>query len=254
VHLSRDGTFDDVIWESAHLEYPMPESFAPGEIVLDVGCHTGAVCALAATRGATVVGYEANRENHALAQFNLARYPSVTLRLAAIWRSDVAEPTQLLFTRHADAANTGGGSVLFASDHDHWEARPTEEAPGTDEPALSSHLVDAVPLDRVLDELGPVRFLKMDVEGAEFPILLTATRLDLVATIAGEYHEFTDDAMTRLSTSARVGHERYTPQLLRQRLDEAGFESRFVPERSGRGFFTAQRLTPAGGARAGKDR
>jgi FkbM family methyltransferase len=247
MHLLRDGTFDEVIWESVHLEYPtLPESFAPGEVVLDVGCHTGALCDLAAERGATVVGYEANRENFELARFNLARHRSVTLHHAAIWRSDVAQ-TGLLFTPHVDTANTGGGSVLFASPSDHWAARPSEGSePAPADVALSSHAVEAIPLDRVLLELGRVRFLKLDVEGAEFPILLTATRLDLVAAIAGEYHELTDSAMAALSPSARVGHERYTPDLLRRCLEAAGFDTSFVPDRNGRGFFSGERVTRAG--------
>jgi len=243
MHLVRDGTFDAAIWDSVHLDYPtLPESFASGEIVLDVGSHIGAVCDLAAQRGATVVGYEANRENHALAQFNLARHRSVTLHHAAIWRSDVAEPTQVLFTPPSDIANTGGGSVLFASSADHWTTRPSEGwDPAPAEVALSSHAVEAVRLDRVLVDLGPVRFLKLDVEGAEFPILLTSTRLDLVTAIAGEYHELTDAAMAVLSPSARVGHERYTADLLRDRLEDAGFEASFVPDHNGLGFFSARR-------------
>jgi FkbM family methyltransferase len=221
----------------------MPSSFAPGEIVLDVGCHTGAVCNLAAGRGATVVGYEANRANYSLAEFNLARHDSVTLHNAAIWRSDVAEPMQLQFTPNVDSANTGGGCVLFASSADHWTARPSEGVePAPAEAALSAHAVDAVPLDRVLVELGPVRFLKLDVEGAEFPILLTATRLDLVTAIGGEYHELTDAAMEALAPNARVGEERYSADLLRRHLTDVGFRSTFTSDRNGRGFFSAERI------------
>jgi FkbM family methyltransferase len=245
VHLGRDGTFDDDIWESVASEYPtLPTSFEPGEVVLDIGCHTGALCSLAARRGATVVGYEANQENLELGRFNLANYPSVTLHHAAVWRSDLAEPAQLMFTPHIDTANTGGGSVLFPSEQDHWRARPREGSPpAPDEVALSSHPVDAVPLDRVLLELGPVRFMKLDVEGSEFPILLTATRLDLVAAVAGEYHELSEEAMALLSPAARVGEERYTAALLRRRLEAAGFETRFVRRENGRGLFAAARVS-----------
>jgi FkbM family methyltransferase len=250
MYLFRDGTFDAAIWQLSEQDYPtLPQHFAPGEIVVDVGCHTGAVCDLAARRGATVVGYEANRENHVLAKFNLARHPSVTVHHAAIWRSDVDEPTELLFTPSVDRANTGGGSVLFAAEEDHWRARPGEGAdPRPAEAPLSSHTVAAVPLDDVLVELGRVRFLKLDAEGAEFPILLTATRLDLVDAIAGEYHELSDADMALLVPSARVGPERYSAELLRHRLREAGFTTKFASHKHGRGFFSAERVTAAPGA------
>ena len=241
--LMRKGTFDAAIWAAIEHEYPtLPTSFAPGEIVLDLGCHTGAVCQLAAERGATVVGYEANRENYSLAVINLQGVPSITLHNAAVWRSDVA-PTRLLFTPSADSGNTGGGSVAFATLEDHWATRPTEGAePAPPDMALSSHGVDTVALDDILVALGPVRFLKLDVEGAEFPILLTATRLDLVTALAGEYHELTDEGMARLTPAACVGDRRYTADLLRERLTHVGFDAvRFVPGPFGRGQFAARR-------------
>ncbi|MDQ2731571.1 MAG: FkbM family methyltransferase, partial [Armatimonadota bacterium] len=49
--------------------------------------------------------------------------------------------------------------------------------------------VKSVSLDTILTFTGPVRLLKMDCEGSEFPILLTATKLHLVEEICGEFHE-----------------------------------------------------------------
>jgi FkbM family methyltransferase len=248
VVLLRDGTYDAAIWYSVHEDYPtLPHSFAPGDVVLDVGSHTGAFCDLAASRGATVIGYEANRENHALATINLVGRPSVTLHQAAVWRSDVDE-ANLLFTPNADSDNTGGGSVLFTTACDHWQARPPERAPGASaEEPLSTHTVPAVALDAVLRGLGRVRFLKIDVEGAEFPILLTAARLDLVDAIGGEYHAFTDAQMGVLAPSARVGQERYTADLLQHHLEHAGFSVTIVPSVERHGLFHAERVTHAEG-------
>ena len=96
-HLFRHGTFDAAIWDSIEYEYPtLPESVEPDDVVVDVGCHTGAFCDLAARRGATVVGYEANRENYALAAINLRDRTSVTLHHTAVWRSDLTGPTRLV--------------------------------------------------------------------------------------------------------------------------------------------------------------
>lgn len=241
--LYRRNTFDEAIWYSVQHEYlTATASFERSDVVLDVGAHTGAFCELAARRGATVVGYEANRDNHALAAINLQDLEAVTLRQAAVWRSDVP-PGRLTFTPSADRANTGGGSVLFASTEAHWATMPGEhdDVPAP-EAVLSTHDVSAVPLDDILTELGAVRFLKIDVEGAEFPILLTANELDRVAAIAGEYHELTDEGMAALAPEARVGDVRYSAEVLRRCLLEAEFEEiTFVPDRGGRGFFSATR-------------
>jgi FkbM family methyltransferase len=243
--LFRRGTYDQEIWNSVQYEYvTVPTAFDAGDVVLDIGCHTGAFCDLAARRGATVVGYEANRENHALAAINLRELESVRLHHAAVWRSDVPAG-HLTFTPHIDTANTGGGSVLFDTRERHWAARaPEHPDPAPPDMALSTHDVEAVPLDDILTELGTVRFLKIDVEGAEFPILLTASELDRVRAIAGEYHEFSSEDMALISPEARVGDERYSADVLRRRLEEAGFaDVTFVPDRFGRGFFSAQRPT-----------
>jgi FkbM family methyltransferase len=243
VPLVRNGTWDRAIWTTIHHDYPaLPASFAPDEILLDVGCHTGAVCELGARRGATVVGYEANRENYMLAALNLAQHPSVRLHLAAVWRSDLSGPSQLVFSPHADTANTGGGSVLYGSPEEYWSARPSEgHDPAPPDMVLSSHPVDTVGLDHVLSRLGPVRVLKLDVEGAEFPILLTASRLDLVDTIVGEYHEFSEAQMNALAPGARVGHELYSADLLRHQLEAAGYDVTIRPSRDPLGYFTAER-------------
>ena len=241
--LLRPGTFDLSIWRQAPAEYPtLPSEFAPGEIVLDVGCHTGAVSLLAAERGATVVGYEASRHNHGLAVLNTRGRPEITTHHGAVWRSDVP-PTRVVFTPCVDPGNTGGGSVMFPTPEDHWQSRPLETAePAPPATALPVDEVPTVALDDVLRDLGRVRFLKLDVEGAEFPILLTARELDRVSELAGEYHELDDAGMTRLSASARVGDERYSEDLLRRCLLEAGFDVvEQVPQVFGRGHFWARR-------------
>lgn len=209
--------------------------------MLDVGSHIGAFCGLAADRGATVVGFEANRENHAFANLNLMHRESVRLHQAAVWRSDQAE-SSLLFTPSAAADNTGGGSVLFRSAEDHWQAVPMNrivEIPV--ESRLSAHAVPTVALDAVLRAIGPVRFMKIDVEGAEFPILLTAAELRNVALIVGEFHAFTEGQMERLAPAAVVGQERYTGELLRRHLEAAGFDVAIKPTTASRGLFEARR-------------
>lgn len=241
--LLRSETFDEAIWSSVLYEYPdFPESFSPGDVVLDVGCHTGAVSMLAAQRGATVMGYEASLENFVLAVRNLKDFESVRLCQRAVWRSDRVPGSPLWFVPHVDRENTGGGSVMFANQDDHWRARPTEVPPSDSRrPRLAAQVVEAVGLDQILVELGRVRMMKLDVEGAEFPILLTAGRLDLVEFVVGEYHEFSAAAMELVAAEAVVGTERYTRDLLRHRLEKAGFSVELIRREHDRGYFKAIR-------------
>lgn len=241
--LLRNRTFDAAIWSSVLHEYPdLPRFFAPGETLVDVGCHTGAVCMFAAERGAAVIGFEASLENFVLAVMNLRGFESVKVHQRAVWRSDLEEGRRLLFTPSADTQNTGGGSVMFSRHEDHWLSRPIEG--GADArrlSPLSERTVPAVALDEVLMATGPVRVLKLDVEGAEFPILLSARHLDLVELIVGEYHEFDQDSMALLAPDARVGDEPYTPDLLSRCLETAGFDVDIRPRGDGRGYFKGER-------------
>jgi hypothetical protein len=115
--------------------------------------------------GATVVGYEANRENYWLGLINLKDFRSVTLHQTAVWRSDVDLGRPLLFTPSANSGNTGGGSVMFSSPEAHWSAIPSEEwETPLAASVLTSHSVDPVALDDVLTAYGAVRVLKLDVK------------------------------------------------------------------------------------------
>ena len=242
----RRNTLDHVIWQSVAGEYPAtPRSFAAADLVLDIGCHTGAFCALAARRGASVVGYEAGQANYALACINTTQLASVRIRWAAVWRSDRA-PGRLRFVPFPEPANTGGGSVLFTDPNQHrrhallWgltAAAATDSAPADPGP----HDVPSVGLDAILGELGRVRVLKLDIEGAEFPVLATATMLHRVDLIVGEYHEFTEAQMDNLAPEARVGPDRYGGELLLRILASAGFAATLRPVSPRDGQFTAVR-------------
>lgn len=228
VRFVRQNTFDAAIAGTVVNDYRLPERFAPGDVVLDLGCHIGAFAVRAAERGARVVGYEASRANCALARMNTAHLESVEVRWGAVWRSDV-EAGSLRLTPHPEEENTGGASVLFPDSRSH---RRFFDAPSTGAAArrissqpgpVPAHAVPAVSLDAVLRELGHVRLLKIDVEGAEFPILLTAEELGRVDEIVGEIHEMTEAQMARLPAGARVGRFTYDRQRLQSRLGEAGF-------------------------------
>lgn len=70
-----------------------------------------------------------------------------------------------------------------------------------------------------------MRVLKLDCEGSEFPILLTAQRLKQVQYITGEYH-----LMKEWSPRALVeGYKKYTLGDLTDCLTSFKFRVEFVP-------------------------
>jgi FkbM family methyltransferase len=202
----RPGTNDDVIYRSVVVnnEYRVPDRL-DGAVVLDIGMHVGAFSYLALTRGAGVVyGFEPESVNYARAAVNLAPFGGrARLSRRALWRSDVpAGP--LHFFASSDAANAGGGTLI-------WE---------TDGP-----LIETIPFDQAIDEASEggrrrVDLVKIDCEGAEFPILLTSQRLDAIDRIVGEYHELRAEPPAH----ARVGGcPQFTLDALKARLESAGF-------------------------------
>jgi FkbM family methyltransferase len=211
----REGTADQAIVASVieQNEYRLPEQFAPDDIIIDVGAHIGAFSYAALLRGAGAVwAIEADAENCRMAERNLAaaiEAGSTTLLHAAVWRSD-SEDEQLYhggYSSSGGVINTGGGGVI-------WQR---EGAP-----------VPAIGLDRIIMAATDggrrrVRLLKIDCEGAEWPILLTATRLDLVDEIAGEFHEIGGLYDSHTPPFSIAGYERFTIELLQRYLAGQGF-------------------------------
>ena len=121
----------------------------------------------------------------------------------AVWRSDI--PGQSLpFYASSDQANLGGGTLIWETD---------------------GSLVEAVPFDEIVDDVsrrGACRIdvLKIDCEGAEFPILLTSRLLNRIDRIVGEYHEL----RAQLPSHVRIrGYDEFTIEGLAAGLERAGF-------------------------------
>lgn len=229
----RPGTIDERVFHSVNTynEYRLPKEFDAGDVILDVGVHIGSFCHAALVRGAgEVFGVEADAENFRCAERNLADFGDrVALRNVAAWRSDQG-PTTLVF-HPGDEVNTGGGNVGWAD---------------------AGRKVPAIPFDDLVRRATGggrrrVRFLKIDCEGSEFPILLTSRTLHLIDEIAGEFHEFRGE-FDPYDVPARfrvAGVERLTIEVLAAALNRAGFGVSW--ERNGRsniGMFFAQRVVP----------
>jgi FkbM family methyltransferase len=183
----RPGTLDELIFNSVvlHNEYRLPERFEPADVVVDVGGHIGSFAYAVARRGGQHVWIvEPDRTNCALAAKHLRPYIDqgyVQLINAAVWRSDPNDDELRFDGYHAiprsfpgleGVVNTGSGSVVW----------------GLGEPVARIAFDDLVDLATIRGQRR-VRLLKLDCEGAEWPILLTSQRLHLIDEIVGEFHE-----------------------------------------------------------------
>ena len=229
--LLRPGTNDGVIYTNVveRNEYRVPQNLS-GAIVIDIGMHVGAFSHLALSSGAAeLYGFEPEAANYACAAHNLTPFAGRThLRSCAVWRSDADAPA-LHFFRSTDSTNAGGGTLI-------WD---------TDGP-----MVEAVRFDDVIDQVTHggqrrVNLMKIDCEGAEFPILLTSRRLGDIDRIVGEYHELRADELPR---HVRIpGVSQFTIEVLATHLEQFGFvvaiEQQATSQFGALGLFFADRNT-----------
>jgi FkbM family methyltransferase len=187
----RPGSVDRMIFNGVvgHNEYQLPDHFTPSDVVIDVGAHIGSFGYAAVQRGCRHIWcFEPDTANCRNAEAHLRPYIGagwVRLSQKAVWRSD-ANDDRLRFDGYQmfpksfsgmeGILNTGNGSVLW----------------GTGDEVDKIALDDVI--DSAIDEVTSdgerrVRLLKLDCEGAEWPILLTSRRLHLIDKIVGEFHE-----------------------------------------------------------------
>jgi FkbM family methyltransferase len=183
----RPGTLDRAIFNGVVYlnEYRLPSLFRPADVVIDIGAHIGSFAYAAASRGCRhVYSVEPDEENLKIASEHLRSYivnGHVKLLPGAVWRSD-ANNDQLRFDGYhvfpnsyaelAGILNTGNGSVIWGV----------------------GNQVEKIAFDDLVDIATKhgerrIRLLKLDCEGAEWPILLTSQRLHLIDEVCGEFHE-----------------------------------------------------------------
>ena len=224
----RNGTLDQAIFNGVVVfnEYRLPARFAPGDLVIDVGAHIGSFAQAVLSRGCQkVYCIEADRTNFEIAAENLRPHIEnghVQLVSGAAWRSDRNtdelyfdgyHPFPKSFTGMEGVLNTGNGSVVW----------------GSGEP------VATIAFDRIVDLMTNygehrVRLLKLDCEGAEWPILLTSQRLGLISEICGEFHEIggqfleiSEDRPAKDPVFSFANVEKFTIDVLVDYLSDAGF-------------------------------
>lgn len=217
----REGTMDREIFKTVcdNNEYRLPDAISSDHVILDVGAHIGGVSYACLQRGATCIyAYEASKANYQIAHVNLSdgiKKHYVKLYNLAVWRSDCSID-EVPFTKSSDPTNTGGGSMVWDT-HDRF--------------------VKAVSLDAIIDALGRITLLKMDCEGAEYPILFTSKRFSLIDYICGEYHN------THVGSIASVnGKNSFSWLDIEGLFQESGYACTFFKQNEHVGTFFAEKV------------
>ena len=177
------------------------------DVVVDIGANVGVFSLFAARRTRNrVIAVEAYGPNFEFLVANMERNGATNVSCHHLAIGNEIGPVSLFHS------SNDGGHLLF--DHNAIEGRLTE-----------SSTVDGTTLSSLLEEnkIRRVSFLKLDCEGAEFPILLNApgSTLQRIDRMAMEYHDEVTDH----------GHEE-----LVDRLRCGGFEVSASPSKGGGPF------------------
>jgi FkbM family methyltransferase len=179
-----------------------------GDLAVDCGANVGNVTAALVRRGAFVHAFEPNPAAFATLSERFADVPRVALHPQAVL--DRAGTVRLYL--HVDAADDPVGASVGSSvlpfkgnvDREHYVE------------------VEAVDLSEfVLALPGPVKLMKIDVEGAECPIvnrLVDSGAIDRIETVVVELHDRHIPELSRDFAS------------LRERLRREGLESRVLTD------------------------
>ena len=197
---------DDIFFPAVH-EYT-PQA---GDVVVDVGAHIGTFSLLAATHvgdAGHVHAIEPSAESFQLLQRNL----------------DGNTPTNAT-AHHLALAAADGTATLFHDRDGNWGHSTVADLSGVTEeaPALTlASFLSANGIDRC-------HFMKFNCEGAEFPILLSAS----------------DEILRRIGTLLVLYHCDLWPENsaaeLTARLEQAGFTTRCLQQKDQRGWIVATR-------------
>jgi FkbM family methyltransferase len=167
-------------------------SLRAGTTAVDCGANIGDITVILAKTGAEVVALEPNPVAFAHLERRCAGYPNVRCLQVAASTSDGYAPLYLHQEHGRDPLAASVGSSLNA----HKKNVDTEQ----------SVMVETVDLDRLLASLGPVAFLKLDIEGEEVPVLehlLATGRLATIRSVAVEMHDGQIDELVGRSAALR---------------------------------------------------
>jgi FkbM family methyltransferase len=141
------------------------------QVIVDIGANIGLAAKFFRRRypDAEIVAYEPDPESFRMAQRNVHDLTYLSLRNLAVGPSF----ERLRLYR---VAGESWGTSAFA----------------TDQTVAETFEVDAVTLDSIIEELGTIDILKIDIEGAEYEVLQACRQLDRINCIVGELHPVSD--------------------------------------------------------------
>jgi len=224
----RIATTDEFVLESEYAAARfLPKGYVPPEdaTILDIGAHIGVFAALVARhvpRG-VVHALEPSSENFELLAKNLRDNDSDN---AFAHRLALGASNGSVRLHHAPGSV---GHSLYANPD--WVGEPWEPRPSEAPPPVPYEDVTAQTLADFLDEQGieKVAFMKMNIEGAEYDVLLGASddTLRAIANMQVELHPEAEGLAERLIA----------------RLRGIGFDTEFVPtdHPAVKGWLTARR-------------
>lgn len=174
----REHTWDENIWRSVvdHDEYRLGGlKLLPEDVVLDIGAHIGSFAYLALDRGAgRVVAVEPDPDNFNYLRHNLQDVCRAAHRTVLVSGAAWSMPGKVHYA--GVGVNTGGGTTLGC----------------TGVPVAAFPFPELLEWAASMADSGKIRLLKLDCEGAEWPLLMsaleTSDQLDRVEAIVGEYH------------------------------------------------------------------
>jgi FkbM family methyltransferase len=198
---------DEIIYNAVvvHNEYNMSK-LNNKDIIIDIGAHIGIFSKLCEKLGAgKILSFEPCLNNYNIARENL-KSNKIKLYNKAVYRSDM-KIDKLYLSRidydpiNPKILNTGGVTSLADSTQD-------ESA-------------SVIALDDILKNYEEIHTLKIDCEGAEFPILLTSKLLGKIKRIVGEYHELYHVNLPWVKVGEHLSLTRHT---LKDYLISQGFD------------------------------
>jgi FkbM family methyltransferase len=211
------NSWDKSIFQSCFVEneYNLI-NFQEDDVIIDLGCHIGSFSLLAYKKGSRrIFSFEAMNYNYEIALQNL-KNTNVVIENIAIWRSDVDGETIQMNTNIVDW-NTGMATIV------------------TNPENIENVTIKTKKLDSILSDFQQVRFLKVDIEGSEYPVLYTSKQLHKILEISGEFHELEQN---------QINGYNFDRQGLKRFLEDSGFVVKIEQAYWSKtcGFFNAKKI------------
>jgi FkbM family methyltransferase len=197
VGLRNQACFHHLLKNSApELFRKAMEEVQPGDLLIDCGANVGAVSRVFAKTGARVHAFEPDPWSFEQLSTNLKGFPNVVLHKKAVG----AEDGIIEFYRAADFDESPDKLSLSSS---------VNRRAGTAQEALEVQIIDLVKFIDSLD--AEVGILKIDIEGAEVPLLerlFESACLQRIRYIFVETHELQFPELLERTASLRRRAER----------------------------------------------